>query len=160
MAWLRGRRASSVARQILVLQLLVVLIVVLSALALAYLDARADRGRDGAGDLVGVLPQALRPLRRAAALRLSQEDDRAAELAARVRTLAHVNTSIEGEGIGRSAVTWGGLRVYSALNPPRIDVGRFNHLCGGQRAPHQRTRPIPRSLKASRTQRPAQPLQH
>ncbi len=45
MAWLRGRRASSVARQILVLQLLVVLIVVLSALALAYLDARADQRR-------------------------------------------------------------------------------------------------------------------
>jgi two-component system CitB family sensor kinase len=44
MAWLRGRRAS-VARQILVLQLLVVLIVVLSALALAYLDARADQRR-------------------------------------------------------------------------------------------------------------------
>ncbi len=45
MAWLRGRRPSSVARQILVLQLLVVLIVVLSALALAYLDARADQRR-------------------------------------------------------------------------------------------------------------------
>jgi two-component system, CitB family, sensor kinase len=45
MAWLRGRRARSVARQILVLQLLVVLIVVLSALALAYLDARADQRR-------------------------------------------------------------------------------------------------------------------
>jgi two-component system, CitB family, sensor kinase len=45
MAWLRGRRASSVARQILVLQLLVVLIVVLAALALAYLDARADQRR-------------------------------------------------------------------------------------------------------------------
>ena len=45
MAWLRGRRASSVARQILVLELLVVLIVVLSALALAYLDARADQRR-------------------------------------------------------------------------------------------------------------------
>jgi two-component system, CitB family, sensor kinase len=45
MAWLRGRRASSVARQILVLQLLVVLIVVLSALTLAYLDARADQRR-------------------------------------------------------------------------------------------------------------------
>jgi two-component system, CitB family, sensor kinase len=45
MAWLRGRRASSVARQILVLQLLLVLIVVLSALALAYLDARADQRR-------------------------------------------------------------------------------------------------------------------
>ena len=45
MAWLRGRRASSVARQILVLQLLVVLIVVLSALALAYIDARSDQRR-------------------------------------------------------------------------------------------------------------------
>ena len=45
MAWLRGRRASSVARQILVLELLVVLIVVLSALVLAYLDARADQRR-------------------------------------------------------------------------------------------------------------------
>jgi two-component system CitB family sensor kinase len=45
MAWLRERRASSVAGQILVLQLLVVLIVVLSALALAYLDARADQRR-------------------------------------------------------------------------------------------------------------------
>src|SRR5215211_4078201 len=45
MAWLRGRRASSVARQILVLQLMVVLIVVLAALALAYLDARADQRR-------------------------------------------------------------------------------------------------------------------
>jgi two-component system, CitB family, sensor kinase len=45
MAWLQGRRASSVARQILVLQLLVVFIVVLSALALAYLDARADQRR-------------------------------------------------------------------------------------------------------------------
>jgi two-component system, CitB family, sensor kinase len=45
MAWLRGRRPSSVARQILVLQLLVVLIVVLSALALAYFDARADQRR-------------------------------------------------------------------------------------------------------------------
>jgi two-component system, CitB family, sensor kinase len=45
MAWLRGRRPGSVARQILMLQLLVVLIVVLSALALAYLDARADQRR-------------------------------------------------------------------------------------------------------------------
>jgi two-component system CitB family sensor kinase len=45
MAWLRWRRASTVARQILVLQLLVVLIVVLSALALAYLDARTDQRR-------------------------------------------------------------------------------------------------------------------
>lgn len=45
MAWLRGRRPRSVARQILVLQLLVVLIVVLSALALAYLDARSDQRR-------------------------------------------------------------------------------------------------------------------
>ena len=45
MAWLRGRRPSSVARQILVLQLLVVLIVVLSALTLAYFDARADQRR-------------------------------------------------------------------------------------------------------------------
>jgi two-component system CitB family sensor kinase len=45
MAWWRGRRASSVARQILMLQLLVVLIVVLSALGLAYLDARADQRR-------------------------------------------------------------------------------------------------------------------
>jgi two-component system, CitB family, sensor kinase len=45
MTWLPGRRPSSVARQILVLQLLVVLIVVLSALALAYLDARSDQQR-------------------------------------------------------------------------------------------------------------------
>ena len=45
MAWLPGRRPSSVARQILVLQLLVVLIVVLPALALAYLDARSDQRR-------------------------------------------------------------------------------------------------------------------
>jgi two-component system, CitB family, sensor kinase len=45
MAWLRGRRPGSVARQILVLQLLVVLIVVLSALALAYVDARSDQRR-------------------------------------------------------------------------------------------------------------------
>jgi two-component system, CitB family, sensor kinase len=45
MAWLPGRRRSSVARQILMLQLLVVLIVVLSALALAYLDARSDQRR-------------------------------------------------------------------------------------------------------------------
>jgi two-component system, CitB family, sensor kinase len=45
MAWLPGRRPSSVARQILMLQLLVVLIVVLSALALAYLDARSDQRR-------------------------------------------------------------------------------------------------------------------
>jgi sensor histidine kinase regulating citrate/malate metabolism len=45
MAWLRGRRPSSVARQILLLQLLVVLIVVLAALALAYFDARADQQR-------------------------------------------------------------------------------------------------------------------
>jgi two-component system, CitB family, sensor kinase len=48
MAWFRGRRPGSVARQILMLQLLVVLIVVLSALGLAYLDARADqRGQSG-----------------------------------------------------------------------------------------------------------------
>ena len=45
MAWLRGRRPSSVARQILLLQLLVVLIVVLSALTLAYFDARTDQRR-------------------------------------------------------------------------------------------------------------------
>ncbi|HMI35571.1 MAG TPA: histidine kinase, partial [Propionibacteriaceae bacterium] len=44
MVWLRAR-PSSVARQILVLQLMVVLIVVLAALALAYLDARADQRR-------------------------------------------------------------------------------------------------------------------
>ena len=49
-------RPSSVARQILVLQLLVALIVVLSALTLAYFDARADQRRQ-AGEAPWPLPR-------------------------------------------------------------------------------------------------------
>src|SRR5687768_10728109 len=39
-----------------------------------------------------------------------------------------------------AALTRGGFDAPSAVNPPRIDAGRFIHLCGGQSAPREAPR--------------------
>ncbi len=54
MVWPRSRRAGSVARQILALQLLVMIVVVVAALTLAYLDARADQRRQAEDRVLAV----------------------------------------------------------------------------------------------------------